>query len=91
MNLVELDHALRKLRLSGMATVLETRLRQAQTDRLAPIDLVSVLVGDELLRRQDRLLERRLPAPLTLRQVDPLIRQLTLYRDLIDRKTGDPI
>ena len=30
------------------------------------------------------------PCPLTLRQVDPLIRQLTLYRDLIDRKTGDP-
>jgi hypothetical protein len=26
--------------------------------------------------------------PLTLKQVDPLIRQLTLYRDLIDR-TGD--
>jgi hypothetical protein len=25
-----------------------------------------------------------------LRQVDPLIRQLTLYRDLIDRRTGDP-
>jgi transposase len=37
-----------------------------------------------------RYLERRLPVPLTLRQVDPLIRQLTLYRDLIDRKTGDP-
>jgi len=36
-----------------------------------------------------RYLERRPPAPLTLRQVDPLIRQLTLYRDLIDRKTGD--
>jgi transposase len=36
-----------------------------------------------------RYLERRLPAPLTLRQVDPLIRQLALYRDLIDRKTGD--
>lgn len=35
-------------------------------------------------------LERRPPLPLTLRQVDPLIRQLTLYRDLIDRKTGDP-
>jgi hypothetical protein len=28
---------------------------------------------------------------VTLRQVDPLIRQLTLYRDLIDRKTGDPV
>jgi transposase len=37
-----------------------------------------------------RYLERRPPVPLTLRQVDPLIRQLTLYRDLIDRKTGDP-
>ncbi len=38
-----------------------------------------------------RYLERRLPVPLTLRQVDPLIRQLTLYRELIDRKTGDPL
>jgi hypothetical protein len=37
-----------------------------------------------------RYLERRPPVPLTLRQVDPLIRQLTLYRDLIDRRTGDP-
>ena len=40
MNLVELDRALRKLRLSGMAAVLETRLRQAQTEQLAPLDLV---------------------------------------------------
>jgi len=37
-----------------------------------------------------RYLDRRRPVPLTLRQVDPLIRQLTLYRDLIDRTTGDP-
>ena len=59
MNLVELDHALRKLRLSGMADVLETRLRQAQSDKQAPLDLVSALVSDELLRRQDRLFERR--------------------------------
>jgi hypothetical protein len=36
-----------------------------------------------------RYLKRR-PAPLlSLRQVDPLIRQLTLYRDPIDKKTGD--
>jgi DNA replication protein DnaC len=59
MNTLELDHALRKLRLSGMADVLETRLRQAQTDKMAPLDLVSALVSDELLRRQDRLFERR--------------------------------
>ena len=37
-----------------------------------------------------RYLDRRPVAPLALRQVDPLIRQLTLYRDLIDRRTGDP-
>ena len=59
MNLIELDHALRKLRLSGMAAVLETRLHHAQADHLAPIDLISALVTDELQRRQDRLLERR--------------------------------
>jgi DNA replication protein DnaC len=59
MDLVELDLALRKLRLSGMAAVLDTRLRQAQTDKMAPIDLVSALVADELLRREDRLLARR--------------------------------
>ena len=59
MNLIELDRALRKLRLSGIADVLETRLRQAQTENMAPIDLVSTLVADELLRRQDRLFERR--------------------------------
>ena len=51
MNLVELDRALRQLRLSGMAAVLETRLRHAQTEKLTPIDLVSMLVSDELLRR----------------------------------------
>jgi DNA replication protein DnaC len=59
MNLVELDRALRQLRLSGMAAVLETRLRQAQAEKMTPIDLVSALVADELRRRQDRLLDRR--------------------------------
>jgi len=59
-NLVELQRALRQLRLSGMATSLDTRLLEAQTDTLAPVDFLSTLVSDELLRRQDRLLERRL-------------------------------
>ena len=60
MNLVELDHALRKLRLSGMAATLESRLLEAQSERRAPLDLVSALVHDELTRRQDRLLARRI-------------------------------
>ena len=59
MNLIELDRALRQLRLGGMAAVLETRLRQAQAESMAPIDLISCLVHDELTRRGDRLLERR--------------------------------
>ena len=46
-------------------------------------------VGVPTYRFIRRYLERRPPVPLTLRQVDPLIRQLTLYRDLIDRRTGD--
>ena len=60
MNLVELSRALRQLRLSGMADVLETRLLQAQTEKQVPLDFLSALVGDELVRRQDRLLARRL-------------------------------
>ena len=47
-------------------------------------------LGAPTYRFLRRYLERRPPVPLTLRQVDPLIRQLTLYRDLIDRTTGDP-
>ncbi len=47
-------------------------------------------VGAPNYRFVRRYLERRPPVPVSLRQVDPLIRQLTLYRDLIDQKTGDP-
>jgi len=46
-------------------------------------------IGVPTYRFLRKYVERRPLVPLTLRQVDPLIRQLTLYRDLIDRKTGD--
>lgn len=59
MNLIELQRSLRQLRLGGMAAVLETRIRQAQVEAMAPIDLISCLISDELSRRSDRLLERR--------------------------------
>jgi hypothetical protein len=45
-------------------------------------------VGAPTYRFVRKYLERRPPVPLTLKQVDPLIRQLTLYRDLVDQKTG---
>jgi DNA replication protein DnaC len=59
MNLIELNQALMKLRLGGMAETLEARVLQAQSEALAPIDFLSSLVSDELTRRSDRLLARR--------------------------------
>ena len=59
MTLSELQNSLRQLRLGGMASVVETRLYQAQADSMPPIDLLSILVNDELTRRNDRLLLRR--------------------------------
>src|SRR5687767_11136716 len=60
MNMSELNRALRTLRLSGMADSLEARLVQAQSDKTAHVDFLSTLVRDELVRRQDRLLSRRI-------------------------------
>lgn len=60
MNTIELARALKQLRLSGMADVLETRLVQAQAEKLVHLDFLAVLVGDELARRQDRLLGKRI-------------------------------
>lgn len=60
MNTIELARTLKQLRLSGMADVLETRLIQAQAEKLVHLDFLSVLVGDELQRRQDRLHDKRI-------------------------------
>lgn len=60
MNTIELGRALRQLRLSGMAAVLDTRLLQAQTEKQPAIDFLSALVQDELIKRQDRMLGRRI-------------------------------
>jgi DNA replication protein DnaC len=61
-NIVELQQALRALRLSGMAEVVEMRILQAQTENLSAIDLMSLLVNDEMVRRSDRFIARRLKA-----------------------------
>ena len=44
-------------------------------------------VGVHEYRFVRRYLDRKGPAPLSLRQVDPLIRQLSLYRDVSDSRT----
>jgi len=59
MNLIELNRALRLLRLGGIAAVLEMRLHQAQAEAMAPIDLILLPGRGRTHRRSDRLLERR--------------------------------
>jgi transposase len=49
---------------------------------------VALEVGTCDYRFVRRYLERNPQPPLSLRQIDPLIRQLTLYRDFIDSKTN---
>jgi transposase len=61
-------------------------LALARTHGAAPVDhacAVALDLGGRSYQVVRRYLERHPPAPLTLRQVDPLIRQLTLYRDLL--------
>ena len=77
MNMIELNRSLVQLRLSGMAAVMETRLLQAQSENMAPIDLVSTLVSDELVCRSNRLLERR-HKQAQFRDADKTTRQLRL-------------
>jgi len=59
MNLIELNSALRQLRLGGIAAVLETRLHQAQAEPMAPIDFLSCLVWTS----------SSVPLELTIRQL----------------------
>ena len=50
---------------------------------------VALKVGAPTYRFVKRYLEHHPPAQLTLRQVDPLIRQLTEYRDVVARLTKE--
>ncbi len=55
----ELDRALRQLRLGGMADAVSVRTQQARAESLGPLDYLGLLVHDELQRRRDRLVDRR--------------------------------
>jgi len=56
----DLDTRLRHLRLTGMAQMLTMRNQEAITNSLAYVDFLDLLVEDELNRRRDRLLARRI-------------------------------
>ena len=59
MNMIEIEKALKQLRLSGVRATLETRLIESQASNLSFLETFSALLQDELDRRQSRLLERR--------------------------------
>ena len=56
----ELDRKLRSLRLSGMAIAVPARNQEAIHNQLAHMDFLELLIEDELARRRDQLLARRL-------------------------------
>jgi DNA replication protein DnaC len=57
-----LQTALRQLRLSGLAQTLEVRLQEAAGHQLNHAEFLELVLQDELLVRQDRLIERRVKA-----------------------------
>ena len=52
--------SLRKLRLSGLASSLEIRLQEAAGNQLSHEQFLELILQDELLVRQERLLQRRI-------------------------------
>jgi DNA replication protein DnaC len=54
-----LQHSLRKLRLSGLATSLELRLSEARGNQLDHLEFLELLLQDELNVREQRQIERR--------------------------------
>jgi DNA replication protein DnaC len=57
-----LRNALKQLRLSGVIQSLEVRLHEAQSHQLSHAEFLELVLQDELLVRQDRLLKRRVKA-----------------------------
>src|SRR3954469_16374733 len=58
---------LRRLKLSGILDTLETRAAQASRDQLSPTEFLAILLDDELERREQTRLSRR----VTEAGVDP--------------------
>lgn len=59
LSITELERTLAQLRLSGARDTLQTRLEQAQASQMTAQELLSLLLQDELDRRQSRLTAKR--------------------------------
>lgn len=58
----QLQYLLKSIRLSAMAQALPVRLQEAKANELPHLDFLVLLVNDELEKRKERLLNRRLKA-----------------------------
>ena len=54
--------SLRQLRLSGMIETLDVRLQEASGNRLSAQEFLELILKDELLVRNSRMIERRVKA-----------------------------
>lgn len=75
MSMPEIERSLKQLHLSGVRDTLETRLLQAQAANQPFLETFSIILQDELDRRQTRLIERRhkqsgLEEKLTFAEID---------------------
>ena len=75
MSMIEIESALKQLRLSGIRATLETRIIESQARELPFLETFSLVIQDELDRRRSRLLERRyqlsgLPERASLEEFD---------------------
>ena len=59
MSMPEIERSLKQLHLSGVRDTLETRVLQAQAANQPFLETFSMILQDELDRRQSRLVERR--------------------------------
>lgn len=92
MSTLELQRALRALRLSGMIATLEARAMQVQSHQMNFLEAFSWLVQDELDRRRSRLLDRRfslsgLPERKDLKDFDWAYNPKVPRRDILDLAT----
>ncbi len=60
MNLLQLQPRLKRLKLGGMLETLELRLDQAHKEKLGHLAFLELMLEDELQRRQNRALRRRI-------------------------------
>lgn len=58
----QLQYQLKSIRLSAMAQALPVRLQEARANDMPHLDFLSALVEDELDKRKERLLQRRIKA-----------------------------